>query len=85
MPIAPRLPGFEAAYRAESRWLFVERSRFLLWSVLVLYPTFWLLDLAVAPDQARYFLFIRLAVSAVYVCGLAASTRGGPSGWRSRW
>ena len=77
MSIAPRLPGFEAAYRAESRWLFVERSRFLLWSVLALYPTFWLLDLTVAREQASYFLFIRLAVSAVYVAGLA--------GVYSRW
>jgi signal transduction histidine kinase len=77
LSIAPRLPGFEAAYRAESRGLFVERSRFLLWSVLALYPTFWLLDLAVAPDQATYFLFIRLAVTAVYAAGLA--------GVYSRW
>jgi signal transduction histidine kinase len=77
LPIAFRLPGFEAAYRAESRALFVERSRFLLWSVLALYPTFWLLDLAVAPDQATYFLFIRLAVTAVYAAGLA--------GVYSRW
>jgi signal transduction histidine kinase len=72
VPVASRLPGFEAAYRAESRRLFVERSRFLLWAVLALYPTFWLLDLAVAPDQARYFLFIRATVAAVYLCGLAA-------------
>jgi signal transduction histidine kinase len=71
LPIASRLPGFEAAYRAESRQLFVERARFLLWAVLALYPTFWLLDLAVAPDQARYFLFIRATVAAVYLCGLA--------------
>lgn len=77
MTTASRLPGFEAAYRAETRWLFVERSRFLLWSVLALYPTFWLLDLTVAPDQARYFLFIRLTVSAVYAVGLA--------GVYSRW
>jgi signal transduction histidine kinase len=77
LSIALRLPGFEAAYRAESRGLFVERSRFLLWSVLALYPTFWLLDLAVAREQAGYFLFIRLAVSAVYAVGLA--------GVYSRW
>jgi signal transduction histidine kinase len=77
LAISSRLPGFEAAYGAESRWLFVERSRFLLWAVLALYPTFWLLDLAVAPDQASYFLFIRLAVAAVYVVGLA--------GVYSRW
>ena len=77
MTTASRIPGFEAAYQAESRGLFVERSRFLLWSVLVLYPVFWLLDLAAAPEQATYFLFIRLAVTAVYAVGLA--------GVYSRW
>jgi len=69
---SPRLPGFEEAYREETRWLFVERSRFLLWSALVLFPTFWLLDLAVAPDQAGFFLFIRVAVAAFYGLALAA-------------
>ena len=69
---SPRLPGFEEAYREETRWLFVERSRFLLWSALVLFPTFWLLDLAVAPEQAGFFLFIRVAVAAFYGLALAA-------------
>src|SRR5438477_312020 len=43
-----RLPGFEEAYRAESRRLFVERARFLLWSALVLAV---LCGLIVATDQ----------------------------------
>src|SRR4051794_7429920 len=71
-PTTPRIPGFEAAYRAETRRLFVERSRFLLWSALVLYPAFWLLDLAVAPAQAKLFLLIRFAVAGIYLGCLAA-------------
>ncbi|HEY2293428.1 MAG TPA: ATP-binding protein [Thermoanaerobaculia bacterium] len=68
----PRLPGFEEAYRAESRRLFVERARFLLWSALVLYLAFGLLDLAVAREQAGIFFMIRCAVSGIYVLALAA-------------
>src|SRR3954464_8187068 len=72
----PRLPGFEEAYRAESRRLFVERARFLLWSALVLYLTFGVLDLAVAREQAGTFFLIRCAVAGIYVLGLiAVSTR----------
>src|SRR4051812_9138774 len=67
-----RLPGFEEAYRAESRRLFVERARFLLWSALVLYLTFGLLDLAVARERAGIFFLIRCAVAGVYVLALAA-------------
>ena len=65
-------PGSRASkrlFRAESRRLFVERARFLLWSVLVLYPAFWLLDLAVAPERPCDFLAIRAAVCCVYVSG----------------
>ena len=72
MPGSPRLPGFEAAFRAETRRLFVERARVLLWAAFVLYPAFWLLDLAEAPEEARLFLLIRIAVVWVYVAGLAA-------------
>jgi signal transduction histidine kinase len=72
VPHSPRIPGFEATFRAENRRLFVERARFLLWAALVLFPTFWLLDLAVAREQAAYFLFIRLAVAGVYLGGIAA-------------
>ena len=68
----PRLPGFEEAYRAESRRLFVERARFLLWSALVLYLAFGLLDLAVAREQAGTFFLIRCAVAGIYVLGLIA-------------
>src|SRR3954467_1532068 len=67
-----RLPGFEEAYRAESRRLFVERARFLLWSALVLYLVFGLLDLAVAREQAGIFFLIRCAVAGIYVLALAA-------------
>jgi signal transduction histidine kinase len=69
---SPRLPGFEEAYRAESRRLFVERARFLLWSALVLYLAFGLLDLAVAREQAGIFFLIRCAVACIYLCALAA-------------
>jgi signal transduction histidine kinase len=69
---SPRLPGFEEAYRAETRGLFVERARFLLWSALALFPAFWLLDLAVAPGQAGFFLFLRLTVAAFYGLALSA-------------
>jgi signal transduction histidine kinase len=72
VPPSPRLPGFEATFRAENRRLFVERAGFLLWTALVLFPVFWLLDLAVAREQAAYFLVIRLAVAGVYLAGLAA-------------
>ncbi|HEY3570891.1 MAG TPA: ATP-binding protein [Thermoanaerobaculia bacterium] len=68
----PRLPGFEEAYRAESRRLFVERARFLLWSALALYLAFGLLDLAVAPEQAGTFFLIRCAVAGIYVLALGA-------------
>jgi signal transduction histidine kinase len=67
-----RLPGFEEAYRPETRRLFVERSRFLLWSALALFPAFWLLDLVVAPEQAGFFLFIRVAVAVFYGVALLA-------------
>ncbi|MFL6197256.1 MAG: ATP-binding protein [Thermoanaerobaculia bacterium] len=67
-----RLPGFEDAFQAESRWLFVERSRVLLWAALVLFPAFWLLDLVEAPRVAVTFLLIRLAVALIYVGGLVA-------------
>ncbi|HEX6903013.1 MAG TPA: ATP-binding protein [Thermoanaerobaculia bacterium] len=69
---SPRLPGFEEAFNVESRRLFVERSRFLLWSALSLYPTFWFLDLLVAPEEAMPFLAIRAGVCGVYLLGLAA-------------
>src|SRR4051794_41808909 len=73
-----RLPGFEEAYRAESRRLFVERARFLLWSALVLYLTFGVLDLAVAREQAGTFLLIRLALPGVFPLGvIPVSPRGG--------
>jgi signal transduction histidine kinase len=68
----PRLPGFEEAFREENGKLFVERARFLLWISLTLYPTFWLLDLWVAPGQALRFLLLRAAVCVIYGLGLAA-------------
>src|SRR5690348_18469968 len=70
---SPRLAGFEESFRQESRKLFVERSRFLLRIVLVLYPAFWLLDLAMAPDLAWQFLQIRAAVCVLYLVSLAAA------------
>src|SRR5436305_1713143 len=69
---APRLPGFEAAYRAASRRLFVERARFLLWSALVLYLAFGLLALAVAREQAGTFFLLRCAAAGIYVLALIA-------------
>jgi signal transduction histidine kinase len=69
---SPRLAGFESAFRAESRKLLVERARFLLRICLVLYPAFWLLDLAMAPDLAWEFLQIRAAVCVLYLASLAA-------------
>jgi signal transduction histidine kinase len=50
----------------------VERARFLLRIVLVLYPAFWLLDLVMAPDLAGGFLQIRAAVCVLYLASLAA-------------
>ena len=73
MSSSPRLPGFEEAFRAENRRLFVERARFLLWAALVLFPTFWLLDLAVAPEQAMVLPAASASPSpAVYLGALAA-------------
>ena len=69
---SPRLPGFEETYRAETRGLFVERARVLLWAALALFPAFWLLDLAVAPGQAGFFLLLRLTVAAFYGLALSA-------------
>jgi signal transduction histidine kinase len=69
---SPRLAGFEPAFREESRRLLVERARFLLRICLVLYPAFWLLDLAVAPGLAFGFLQIRAAVCVLYLVSLAA-------------
>jgi signal transduction histidine kinase len=69
---ALRLPGFEQAYRRESEELFVERTRFLLWAALALYPAFWLLDLLVAPERALEFLIIRVSVAAIYGAALLA-------------
>ena len=70
--VSPRLPGFEKAFRAESRWLFVERARFLLWAALALYPAFGLLDVLVAPCKALPFLLIRAGVAGVYLLALVA-------------
>lgn len=69
---SPRLAGFEAAFREETRQLFLERARFLLKITLVLYPTFGLLDLAMAPEKAGGFLQIRAAVCVLYLISLAA-------------
>jgi len=59
--------GFEKAFQEETTSLFVERSRFLLWAALVLYPAFWLLDLLIAPELALLFLAIRGGVSIAYL------------------
>jgi signal transduction histidine kinase len=67
---APRLPGFEEAFHRESEELFVERARFLIWSALVLYAAFWLLDVFVVPQRALAFLSIRAAVVAIYSVAL---------------
>ncbi|HSF38283.1 MAG TPA: histidine kinase dimerization/phospho-acceptor domain-containing protein, partial [Thermoanaerobaculia bacterium] len=67
---APRLPGFEEAFQRESEELFVERARFLIWSALVLYTAFWLLDVFVVPQRALEFLAIRAAVAAIYSVAL---------------
>jgi signal transduction histidine kinase len=69
---SPRLAGFEDAFREETGKLFLERARFLLKITLVLYPTFGLLDLAMAPGEAAAFLQIRAAVCVLYLISLAA-------------
>ena len=69
---SPRLAGFEEAFREETRQLFLERARFLLKTTLVLYPAFWLLDLAMAPELAGRFLQIRMAVCVLYLISLVA-------------
>jgi signal transduction histidine kinase len=69
---APRLPGFEEAYRRESEELFVERARFLLRAALALYLAFWTLDVLVVPEMALPFLAIRAGVAVIYLLGLAA-------------
>ena len=69
---SPRLAGFEATFREETRQLFLERARFLLKTTLVLYPAFWFLDLAIAPEKAGGFLKIRAAVCVLYLISLAA-------------
>jgi signal transduction histidine kinase len=69
---APRLPGFEEAYRREVEDLFVERARFLLRAALLLFLAFWFLDLLVVPDLALPFLAIRAGVAAIYLLGLSA-------------
>ncbi|HEV2855094.1 MAG TPA: ATP-binding protein [Thermoanaerobaculia bacterium] len=69
---SPRIPGFEKAFAEESRRLFIERARFLLWSALVLYPAFGVLDLLVAPNEALRFLGIRAGVCCIYLVALAA-------------
>ena len=69
---SPRIPGFEKTFAEESRRLFVERARFLLWSALALFPAFWVLDLLVAPSEALRFLAIRAGVCCVYGAALGA-------------
>ncbi|HET9225775.1 MAG TPA: histidine kinase dimerization/phospho-acceptor domain-containing protein, partial [Thermoanaerobaculia bacterium] len=69
---SPRLAGFEAAFREETRRLFLERARFLLKATLVLYPAFWLLDLVMAPEMAGHFFQIRIAVCVLYLISLVA-------------
>ena len=48
----------------------LERARQLLWIALVLYPSFWLLDVIVRPEMALRFLAIRVVVCLLYVGGL---------------
>ncbi len=62
--------GFEEKFRQESVSLLVERTRFLLWASLILYPAFWFLDRLVALDLASRFLFLRGVVVAIYVVSL---------------
>lgn len=69
---SPRLAGFDATFREETRQLFLERARFLLKTTLVLYPAFGFLDLAMAPERAGGFLQIRAAVCVLYLISLAA-------------
>jgi signal transduction histidine kinase len=66
------LSGFEKEFHEESTSLFIERSRFLLWAALVLYPTFWFLDLLIVPELAVRFLWIRGWVCIIYAAGLVA-------------
>src|SRR5215203_4477006 len=73
---SPRLAGFEATFREETRQLFLERARFLLKTTLVLYPAFWFLDLVMAPEMAWRFLQIRAAVCVLYLISLAAVYSG---------
>lgn len=55
----------------------MESARFLLWTALVLYPAFWLLDLMVIPEETFSFLSIRIAVMCVYLWAItAAYSRG---------
>ncbi len=68
---SPRLAGFDATFREETRQLFLERARFLLKVTLVLYPAFWFLDLVMAPEMAWRFLQIRAAVCVLYLISLA--------------
>ena len=61
---------FEERFQQENLRLLVERTRFLLWAALILYPAFWFLDLLVAPDLAKRFLAMRGLVVATYVGSL---------------
>ncbi len=62
---------FEARFDEEIARLLVERSRILQWSVLVLYPAFWFLDLIYRNEIQIYeFLAIRLAVALMCLVGL---------------
>ncbi len=63
--------GFTTTFQEQGA-RFVERARFLLWTALVLYPAFWLLDLMIIPEEAFSFLTIRICVASVYLWGLTA-------------
>ena len=62
---------FEEKFRQENSRLLVERTRFVLWASLVLFPSFWFLDFVVARDLSWEFLFLRGVVGAVYAGSLA--------------
>jgi hypothetical protein len=63
-------PLLQARFKEETRDLLVSRTSYLFMVGSVLYPGFSGLDWLTDPDQAMFFLFIRLAVAAILIIGV---------------
>ncbi|WP_300460138.1 HD domain-containing phosphohydrolase [Desulfobacula sp.] len=62
-------PLLKVRFEKENRGLLIYRTYYLFMVATILYPSFWGLDWLTIPDEALFFLYIRLAVGANFFIG----------------